>query len=262
MSSAPRHPFAAPGSRPFHVDLGYRSLLGLGPGTGTLSREHYAPGTDVPLPSLLAIMGDNDIGGAITRANLPSVSLTTALSVTVLGPARPGPFVGTVDVLHNGNTTGTGQTCFATPAGPFALALGEYVRSPRPNDVLTAADLVAPLPRAPAAPPAELCDVRTVGPGEVHVRVTPRLHNGAGILHGGVHAVAAEDAALGADGRRPGIVVSALAVHFLRGIRTGTVRAIAGPLGTLAGLRRYRVELTDLDRPERLLSVSTVTCVG
>jgi uncharacterized protein (TIGR00369 family) len=257
-----------PAASSFTTELGFRGFFGDAPGHGDIQPFLCAPGTDVALSSALLTLADNDLGAAITRANLPFVSFTSTLSVALVARPELGRFDSFTMVLHNGGTMATGEVRFADAGGTcFALAHGTFVRSPNPQDVLTSLDPSAmPCGDRLTRPLAERCGCRVTAPGEAVVELRPDLLNAGGFLHGGVHAILAETAVLSLDADRhrdqheqPGVAVD-LAVHYLRSARRGPFRAVAEPVGVPAGLRRYRVEVVDLGRDGRVTSIVTVTC--
>lgn len=83
---------------------------------------------------------------------------------------------------------------------------------------------------------------------ELRVEVGPKVHQPYGLLHGGVSALLAESAAsIGAAAAAPGndVVGIELNASHVRGMRSGTLTAVAEPVKVGRRIQVWRVDLTN-----------------
>ncbi|MEM7409504.1 MAG: PaaI family thioesterase [Myxococcota bacterium] len=102
--------------------------------------------------------------------------------------------------------------------------------------------------------------IRTVEPGTVEMPVVPYVRNSVGAVQGGA-SIAMVDAAaesIAADRMEADVVTTDLQIHYLATGRDGPMRSRTEWLGGNATDARLRVELLDVGREDRLVSVSNV----
>jgi acyl-coenzyme A thioesterase PaaI-like protein len=107
-------------------------------------------------------------------------------------------------------------------------------------------------------PVIDLLEVRPAAEGAVEVPLTDGVRNPWGILHGGVVAVAAEEAVLrhpAATGRPP----LGMLVRYLAPNRVGPIRFVAELIGADAAGAVFRVRSHDTGAADRATSVTVLT---
>jgi len=106
----------------------------------------------------------------------------------------------------------------------------------------------------------ELVEV-TAARVELRIEVGPKVHQPFGLLHGGVSALLAESAASigGAVAAPEGhtVVGIELNANHVRGMREGTLTAVATPVSVGRRIQVWSIELTDQDG--RVICVSRCT---
>jgi uncharacterized protein (TIGR00369 family) len=251
----------SPPARLFSFDLGFDTIPWERDGSGRLSPYFFAPGTDVVLCSVLLTLADNAVGSTVGQLRKPDISFTTSLSGGLVARPPLDAYRTVSEVLHNGRGLAVGESAFMAGDSVFATVQGSFVRSPNPAHKQPEVEYEHPGAGMLDRPLFEHCEITVKEPGVAVVELLPTLQNGSGLLHGGMHVVLAECAALSAD-PTPGRATLDMATTYLRGATVGPVRAVAtGTTGATRGIWRYRVELRDTGMDDRLCSLSSVTVV-
>lgn len=217
------------------------------PGTGVLRTSVLGAWTDV-LTGLLAM-------GSVEPGRVP---VTLDLAVDVLAPVAGARTVeGRCRVAKAGRGVVVLEVSFTADGGtvPVALGTGSFVASPDARHTLPPlTDLVALMAARPsgplALPYAERAECVRKEPG---LAVMPRREDGLNAtrtVNGALLALAVEEAALSAA--PAGATLAALALRYLRPVRTGPVVATAEPHGGFC-----RVEVRDDGEGARLAVLAT-----
>ena len=222
---------------------------------GTASVTPYMQVPDVPClrASILASWADMLLGMLSMRA-FARVSVTLELDVQLY---RPAPGAGTVTAVGRpvkaGRSVFVGEVEFADACGEtfgfsaasFMAAPDTTLRTPR----LTGLEVPPPEEVRLSMPLAERADCKRQAPGMAVLHKSEDGLNAAKTVHGGLIALAAEEAALSLA---PGTSLSSLALRYLQPVRTGPAVAMAS---VREGLRR--VELRDSGNGNRLAVTAT-----
>jgi acyl-coenzyme A thioesterase PaaI-like protein len=242
------------------AELGFTSRLVGGElhGTGAIAPAMHVPGTSLLRASILATWADM-LGGTLTmRAITPRVPVTLELDVQLY---RPAPSAGRLRavgrVAKAGRSVIVIEVDFLDERGEtFAFSGSSFMAAPDTSITLALPASVDRPPREPTMtlPLADRAGCKREQPGTA---VLPRIEdglNGAGTIHGGLLALAAEEAVLSLA---PGQTLSALGLRYLQPVRVGPAVASAT---ISAGLGR--VELRDSGREDRLAVTATARTFG
>jgi len=227
-------------------------------GEGLIIPELLAPKAKHLRTSMLIAWADQAMGLVVAGLMAPRVPATLELDVHLFTPAPgAGTVRGRARLVKAGRSVvsaaiefaDSDDATFAVGAGSFMLAGDPDVRLPsslsldRPMQVATL--------REPIAQRAG-CDRRSAGVAELHRR--PDGINSANTIHGGLLAVAAEEALLSLSEPH---TLSSLALRYLRPAR-------CGPIVAKASLRQGLglVELRDAGSEERLVVTATARTFG
>jgi acyl-coenzyme A thioesterase PaaI-like protein len=228
--------------------------------TGQLSGEAeltpfmHVPGT-AQLRTSILIMWADMLGGLLSLVALrPRVPVTLELDVHLY---RPAPGSGTLSAV--GRTVKTGRSVhvveseFMDETGAvFAFSNGSFMASPDAALIapsMTSMRLVADAPPL-AVPLGERARVSRVAPGIAELPISDEGLNSSKTMHGGLIAMAAEEAALTLA--PPGSTLSSLGIRYLSPVRTGpAVATAAGSHGL------YRAEVRDDGIAGRLAALAT-----
>jgi acyl-coenzyme A thioesterase PaaI-like protein len=242
------------------AELGFTSRL-VGDelhGTGAITPPMHVPGTAGLRISILASWADM-VGGMLTmRAITPRAPVTLELDVHQYRPAPTGGRVQAVGrIAKTGRSVTVIEVDFLDEQGEtFAFSGLSFMAAP--DSTLTSpppASIERP-PREPTLtlPLADRAGCKRQQPGTVVLPRTEDGLNGVGTIHGGLLALAAEEAVLSLA---PGETLSSLGLRYLQPVRVGPAVATA----TLrAGLGRVAVR--DSGRDDRLAVTATARCFG
>jgi acyl-coenzyme A thioesterase PaaI-like protein len=222
---------------------------------GTASVTPYMQVPDVPClrASILASWADMLLGMLSMRA-FARVSVTLELDVQLY---RPAPGSGTVTAVGRpvkaGRSVFVGEVEFADARGEtfgfsaasFMAAPDTTLRTPR----LTSLEVPPQEEVRLRLPLAERADCKRQAPGTAVLHKCEDGLNAAKTVHGGLIALAAEEAALSLA---PGTSLSSLALRYLQPVRVGPAVATARERDGLG-----RVELRDSGQGNRLAVTAT-----
>jgi len=222
-------------------------------GTASVTPYMHGPGTACLRASILASWADMLCGLLSMRAFADRVSVTLELDVHLY---RPAPGSGIVTAVGRqvkaGRSVFAGEVEFADADGePFGFSSGSFMVAPdttlRPPQ-LTSLDIT---PWAPplSMPLAERADCKRLEPGMAVLHKSEDGLNSAKTVHGGLLALAAEEAVLSLC---PGRTLSSLALRYLHPVRVGPAVATASVADGLG-----RVELRDAGSGDRLAVTAT-----
>jgi acyl-coenzyme A thioesterase PaaI-like protein len=221
-------------------------------GTATVTPYLQVPGVPCLRVSILASWADMLCGMLSMRA-FTQVSVTLELDVHLY---RPAPGSGTVTAVGRqvkaGRSVFVGEVEFADSDGEtfgfstssFMVAPDTTLRPPR----FTSLD-VPPQELRLGMPLAERADCKRQAPGVAVLHKSEDGLNAAKTVHGGLIALAAEEAALSLA---PGTSLSSLALRYLQAVRVGPAVATASARDGLG-----RVELRDSGNGDRLAVTAT-----
>jgi acyl-coenzyme A thioesterase PaaI-like protein len=254
---APRH---QPHRRHLLSELGFtsRQVGGELQGTGAIAPPMHVPGTSVLRTSILASWADM-LGGTLTmRVITPRVPVTLELDVHLY---RPAPSAGRLRAVGRITKTGRSVTVievdFLDERGEtFAFGGSSFMAAPDSSITLPWPASIDRPPREPTMtlPIADRAGCKRQQPGTA---VLPRIEdglNGVGTIHGGLLALAAEEAVLSLA---PGDTLSSLGLRYLQPVRVGPAVATATISGGLG-----RVDLRDSGREDRLAMTATARTFG
>jgi acyl-coenzyme A thioesterase PaaI-like protein len=227
-------------------------------GTGAIAPQMHVPGTARLRTSILASWADM-LGGTLTmRAITPRVPVTLELDVHL---HRPPPSAGRLRAVGRIAKTGRSVTVievdFLDQRGEtFAFGGASFMAAPDASLTLPSRASIDRPPRDPTltVPLADRAGCKRQQPGTA---VLPRAEdglNGAGTIHGGLLALAAEEAVLSLA---PGQTLSSLGLRYLQPVRVGPAVATATSSDGLG-----RVELRDSGRDDRLAVTATTRTFG
>ena len=223
-------------------------------GTASVTPYMQVPGTTCLRASILASWADMLCGLLSMRAFSGRVSVTLELDVHLY---RPAPGSGTVTAVGRpvkaGRSVFVGEVEFADARGEtfgfsaasFMAAPDTTLRTPR----LTGLEVPPPEEVRLSMPLAERADCKRQAPGMAVLHKCEDGLNAAKTVHGGLIALAAEEAALSLA---PGTSLSSLALRYLQPVRVGPAVATARGRDGLG-----RVELRDSGHGNRLAVTAT-----
>jgi acyl-coenzyme A thioesterase PaaI-like protein len=222
---------------------------------GTASVTPYMQVPDVPClrASILASWADMLLGMLSMRA-FARVSVTLELDVQLY---RPAPGSGTVTAVGRpvkaGRSVFVGEVEFADARGEtFGFSAASFMAAPdttlRPPR-LTSLEVPPQEEVRLRMPLAERADSKRQAPGMAVLHKCEDGLNAAKTVHGGLIALAAEEAALSLA---PGTSLSSLALRYLQPVRIGPAVAMARVRDGLG-----RVELRDSGNGNRLAVTAT-----
>ena len=244
------------------AELGFTSRL-VGDelhGTGAITPPMHVPGTTALRISILASWADM-VGGMLTmRAITPRAPVTLELDVHLYRPAPTGGRVRAVGrIAKTGRSVTVIEVEFLDQQGEsFAFSGLSFMAAPD-SSVALPLPLPASVDRPPREPTltlplADRAGCKRQQPGTVVLPRTEDGLNGVGTIHGGLLALAAEEAVLSLA---PGETLSSLGLRYLQPVRVGPAVATAT---IRAGLGR--VTLRDCGRDDRLAVTATARCFG
>jgi acyl-coenzyme A thioesterase PaaI-like protein len=223
-------------------------------GTASVTPYMHVPGTTCLRASILASWADMLCGMLSMRA-FGRVSVTVELDVHLY---RPAPGSGTVTAVGRpvkaGRSVFVGEVEFADSDGEtFGFSAASFMAAPdttlRPPRLTSLEVPPPPLEARLGLPLAERADCKRQAPGTVVLHKSEDGLNAARTVHGGLIALAAEEAALSLT---PGTSLSSLALRYLQPVRVGPAVATARVLDGLG-----RVELRDSGHGNRLAVTAT-----
>jgi acyl-coenzyme A thioesterase PaaI-like protein len=222
-------------------------------GTASVTPYMHVPGTACLRASILASWADTLCGLLSLRAFAGRVSVTLELDVHLY---RPAPGSGTVTAVARqvkaGRSVFVGEVEFADSEGEtFGFSAASFMAAPDttlPPPRLTSLDMTPHEARL-RMPLADRADCKRQAPGVAVLHKSEDGLNGAKTVHGGLIALAVEEAVLSLA---PGTSLSSLAVRYLQPVRVGPAVATAS---VRAGLGR--VELRDSGSGDRLAVTGT-----
>jgi acyl-coenzyme A thioesterase PaaI-like protein len=213
----------------------------------------HGPGTASLRASILATWADMLCGMLSVRALGGRVSVTLELDVHLY---RPAPASGTVTAVGRtvkaGRTVFVGEVEFADADGEtFGFAAGSFMAAP---DATLSPPRFSNLEFTPwepllSMPLADRADCKRQAPGMAVLHRSEFGMNAAKTVHGGLIALAIEEAALSLS---PGAALASLAVRYLQPVRLGPAVATASQRAGLG-----RVELRDSGSDDRLAATGT-----
>jgi acyl-coenzyme A thioesterase PaaI-like protein len=222
-------------------------------GTASVTPYMHVPGTDCLRASILASWADMLCGLLSMRAFTGRVSVTLELDVHLY---RPAPGSGTVTAVARqvkaGRSVFVGEVEFADARGEaFGFSAASFMAAPdttlRPPR-LSSLD-ISPSDVRLSMPLADRADCKRQAPGVAVLHKSEDGLNGAKTVHGGLIALAAEEAVLSLAA---GTSLSSLALRYLQPVRVGPAVATACVRDGLG-----RVELRDSGSGERLAVTAT-----
>jgi acyl-coenzyme A thioesterase PaaI-like protein len=222
-------------------------------GTASVTPYMHVPGTDCLRASILATWADMMCGLLSMRAFDGRVSVTLELDVQLY---RPAPGSGTVTatgrVVKAGRSVFVGEVEFADARGEvFGFSAASFMAAPdatpRPDRVVRLE--IPPTEILLTMPLAERADCKRQGLGVAILHKSEDGLNGAKTVHGGLIALAAEEAVLSLG---PGTTLSSLALRYLQPVRVGPAVATASVRDGIG-----RVALRDSGSGDRLAATAT-----
>jgi len=242
------------------AELGFtsRAVGGELHGTGVITPPMHVPGTSLLRTSVLAIWADM-VGGLLTmRVIAPRVPVTLELDVHLY---RPAPSAGRLRAVGRTAKTGRSVTVievdFLDEQGiRFGFSGASFMAAPDASRTVPSRASVDRPPREPTLtmPLADRAGCKREQPGTAVLPRTDDGLNGVGTVHGGLLALAAEEAVLSLV---PGQTLSSLGLRYLQPVPAGPAVATAT---ISAGLGR--VELRDSGRDDRLAVMATARTFG
>jgi acyl-coenzyme A thioesterase PaaI-like protein len=222
-------------------------------GTASITPYMHVPGTDCLRASILASWADMLCGLLSMRAFGGRVSVTLELDVHLY---RPAPGWGTVTAtgrtVKAGRSVFVGEVEFADARGEvFGFSAASFMAAPdaalrptRPTNLdIPARETLL------STPLAERADCKRPAPGVAVLHKSEDGLNGVKTVHGGLIALAAEEAVLSLA---PGTSLSSLAVRYLQPVRVGPAVATASVRDGLG-----RVLLRDSGSGDRVAMTGT-----
>lgn len=196
-------------------------------GTADVHPHAWLPGSDVVRTSVLNIWCDNIAGMLAGESAHPRITVTLDLEFQLIRPIRGE---GTIQLESRVVKPGRQVTVVQVDLWderrdrPFAVAVGSFVASPNPDHVAPEGGFIhrrPPGPRSvPTMPIAQRARVQRLGGGVATIPHVLDNINATGSIHGGLISLAAEEAVLDA---RPGVLMSAVNVRYLRALRADAV---------------------------------------
>jgi acyl-coenzyme A thioesterase PaaI-like protein len=227
-------------------------------GTGAISPMMHVPGTSLLRTSILAAWTDI-VGGWLTmRVITPRVPVTLELDVHLY---RPAPSAGRLRAVGRMAKTGRSVTVievdFLDERGErFGFGGASFMAAPDATSTVPARPSVERPPREPTLtmPLADRAGCKREQPGTAVLPRTEDGLNGVGMIHGGLLALAAEEAVLSLV---PGQTLRSLGLRYLQPVPVGPAVATATVSGGLG-----RAELRDSGREDRLAVTATARTFG
>ena len=222
-------------------------------GTASVTPYMHVPGTSCLRASILASWADMLCGLMSMRAFTGRVSVTLELDVQLY---RPAPGSGTVTAVARqvkaGRSVFVGEVEFADARGEafgfsaasFMVAPDTTLRPPRLSSLE-----IPPQDTRLSMPLAERADCKRQAPGVAVLHKSEDGLNSAKTVHGGLIALAAEEASLSLA---PETSLSSLALRYLQPVRVGPAVATASVRDGLG-----RVSLRDSGSGDRLAVTGT-----
>ncbi|RSN66797.1 hotdog domain-containing protein [Actinomadura sp. WAC 06369] len=237
--------------------LAVRSHGGELHGTGAVTPHLHAPGTARLRTSVLAAWTDHLTGLLAARTMAPRVPVTIELDVHLYGPApAAGEVRGVARVVKAGRSVFVAEAEFAAGGAPLGFGAASFMAAPDPAVRLPerlGVDAPAPAGRL-EAPLAERAGCVRREPGTVVLPRSEEGLNSSNTVHGGLLALAAEEAVLSLA---PGAAVESLALRYLAAARVGPVVATADLWRGLA-----RAVLRDAGGGDRVAVAATARTSG
>ena len=242
------------------AELGFtsRQVGGELHGTGAITPPMHVPGTSLLRTSILASWADM-LGGTLTmRAITPQVPVTLELDVQLY---RPPPSAGRLRavgrIAKSGRSVTVIEVDFLDERGEtFGFSGSSFMAAPDTSIMLPLPASFDRPPREPTMtlPLADRAGCKRQQPGTAVLPRTEDALNGVGTIHGGLLALASEEAVLSLA---PGETLNSLGLRYLHPVRVGPAVATAT---ITAGLGR--VELRDAGRDDRLAVTATARTFG
>jgi acyl-coenzyme A thioesterase PaaI-like protein len=243
--------------RNFIPEMGFslqRSGDGLA-GTCEVVPELCASGTDQLRSSVLVLWADVICGLLTTAVVQPKLPATLELSMEMFAPATIGSRVDmTGRVVKSGNAVTHAEVEVFVDGDPAGLGAASFMLSPGVTVQLPSLDelLEGFQGRLRAGKPyPERVGCERLEPGRALLPRRPDTINASQTIHGGIVALAIEEAVLSAE--PPGTVVSAMALRYVRPARVGPAIAVADRFG-----ERWRVDVRDAGAEDRSCVHATV----
>lgn len=244
-------------NRNFIPEMGFslrRSADGL-EGTCEVAPELCAPGTDQLRSSVLVLWADVICGLLTTAVVSPRLPATLELSLEMFAPAPLGSRVDMAGrVVKSGSAVTHAEVEVLVDGVPAGLGAASFMLSPGVTVELPGLDelLEGFHGRLRAGKPyAERVDCERLTAGRARLPRTDQTMNASQTIHGGIVALAIEEAVLSAE--PAGTVVSAMALRYVRPARVGPAIAIADRFG-----ERWRVDVRDAGAEDRSCVHATV----
>jgi uncharacterized protein (TIGR00369 family) len=253
----------------FIGELGFTHELeeGIGRGWAWNVPELCVPGTEFPHISVMLTLSDIVTGILASVATAPQIAVTVDFRVRVLRAPPLGAYEMDGRILRTGRTLTVGESTFVAPgdASPFAMAVGTFVGSPRPDDVRPEGFDDPPVQHERptiSMPFHERVAFVELEPGVGEVPLRPDLTNATGTIQGGVTALLGEMAAhtLASSAAGRTFVVDDLDVRYLRAARVGPARSSARLLQLDDQRATVAVEVRDAGMDDRLVAYVTAQC--
>ena len=225
-------------------------------GSAAIVPEMWVPGTEVLRTSILAAWADVLSGLLAVDVLEPSVPVTLDLDVHVYEPHRgTGLVTGVARMLKAGRAVAAAVVDFTDETGaPVATGGATFMAAPDPEVRMPPGrlhlDAVAQQGGPLRVPLAERAGCERLDGGVATLPRTEASLNSSGTVNGGLLALVAEEAALGAAAS--GTALASMALRYLRPVRVGPAVARAT---VHAGLGR--VEVCDDGRDGALAVVAT-----
>jgi acyl-coenzyme A thioesterase PaaI-like protein len=227
-------------------------------GSAEVSRYMHVPGTARLRTSILAMWADM-LGGLLALETLaPRVPVTLELDVHL---NRPAPTAGRVLAVGRRVKAGNsvfvaGVEFFDADGDLFGFSTGSFMAAPGTGFSLpkrTSVD-APPHPFLLEVPLAERAGCERTAAGVAEIQLSADGLNSTNTMHGGLVAMAAEEAALSLA---PGQTVCSLTVRYLNSVRVGPAVAVATARGGL-----NQVELRDAGNGDKLAALITARTFG
>lgn len=240
--------------------MGLEHLVEEGRATGRVTVDDYLrTGPDWPSTAALLTFADVLIGLLASHRTAPRISITSDMSVHVVGPLTRGgelELTGRLSKVGRSMTVGRTTMRAAGSGDLVAVAVGSFVASPRPQDVADsfAANRPSNPPERHGSTLAEHVGMRVLEPGVAEITLGPDLTNATASLQGGLVALLGETAAQSAvsDIIGEAAVVDSLEVHYLAAGRVGPFRTRTAVLAP----HLVEVEVADTGRDGRIVAIA------
>lgn len=227
-------------------------------GAAEVTPYMHAPGTARLRTSILATWADM-LGGLLSLEVLaPRAPVTLELDVHL---NRPAPTAGLVRAVGRQVKAGrsvfvAGVEFFDARGDLFGFGAGSFMVAPGTTFTVperTSVD-APPHPSQLSVPLAERAGCVRTATGVAEIQLSPDGLNSTNTMHGGLVAMAAEEAALSLS---PGQTLSSLTVRYLNSVRVGPAVAVATGRGGLS-----QVELRDTGNGDKLAALVTARTFG